>query len=104
MQLTTHVCLPCHQDRNNVGNSCIIGLGQYSVADCGVQCGENHPLTNTLHPWSTTGVDPANAQPCTVIPEAQRKPGGTLDGAMLCPCVIDMRRGDLPMAHRSQVG
>eukprot|EP00971_Amphidinium_carterae_P067517 1336995-Amphidinium_carterae.1 len=29
MQLTTHTYLPCHQDRNNVGNSWIIGLGQY---------------------------------------------------------------------------
>eukprot|EP00971_Amphidinium_carterae_P183961 3652035-Amphidinium_carterae.3 len=37
----------------------------------------------------TTAVGPANAQPCTDLPDTCLGPGGTLDGALHCPCVVD---------------
>eukprot|EP00971_Amphidinium_carterae_P134799 2671392-Amphidinium_carterae.2 len=55
MQLTSHTYLPCHQDKNNVGCSWLIGLGTYSGGRlwCESPTG-SHPPPITKHDWEKT--------------------------------------------------
>eukprot|EP00971_Amphidinium_carterae_P032539 640725-Amphidinium_carterae.1 len=52
MQLTTHSYLPCHQDKNNVGCSWLIGLGTYTGGRLWHQTPTGaHPPPVTKHDW-----------------------------------------------------
>eukprot|EP00971_Amphidinium_carterae_P268503 5326664-Amphidinium_carterae.1 len=55
MQLTTHTYLPCHQDKNNVGCSWLIGLGTCTGGRLWYECPTGaYPPPVTKHEWQKT--------------------------------------------------